>query len=89
MKTLKGYVRNRYRPEGCIAECYIANEALEFCAEYIFNMKTIGNPPSHKENLSMQKSIGVGKKMLVEEKLLAQAHLYVLENTEEVQPYIR
>ena len=31
MKRLKGYVRNRSHPEGCIAESYIAKEALEFC----------------------------------------------------------
>ncbi|BBH06975.1 hypothetical protein Prudu_018761 [Prunus dulcis] len=29
MKVLKGYVQNRTRPEGCIAERYIAEEALE------------------------------------------------------------
>ncbi|VVA40801.1 PREDICTED: transposase, partial [Prunus dulcis] len=31
MKVLKGYVQNRTRPEGCIAERYIAEEAVEFC----------------------------------------------------------
>ena len=35
MKILKGYVRNRSRPEGCIVECYIAEEAVEFCSEYM------------------------------------------------------
>ncbi|KAE8696020.1 hypothetical protein F3Y22_tig00110678pilonHSYRG00462 [Hibiscus syriacus] len=44
MKTLKGYVRNHHRPEGCIAECYVAEEALEFCSVYLKNMKSIGNP---------------------------------------------
>ncbi|RVW89710.1 hypothetical protein CK203_047225 [Vitis vinifera] len=38
MKVLKGYVRNRNRPEGCIAECYIAEEAIEFCTEYLSNV---------------------------------------------------
>ncbi|XP_024037598.1 uncharacterized protein LOC112097214, partial [Citrus clementina] len=42
MKTLKGYVRNRNCPEGYIAESYIVEEALEFCAEYVENMPTIG-----------------------------------------------
>lgn len=28
LSGLKAYVRNRYRPEGCIAECYIVEEAL-------------------------------------------------------------
>ena len=44
MKTLKGYVRSRRYSEGCIAECYIAEEALEFSAEYISNYDNIGLP---------------------------------------------
>ena len=33
--TFKGYVRNRARTEGSIAEAYIATEALTFCSKYI------------------------------------------------------
>ena len=33
--TFKGYVRNRARPEGSIAEAYIATEVLTFCSKYI------------------------------------------------------
>ena len=33
--TFKGYVRNRARPEGSIAEAYIATESLTFCSKYI------------------------------------------------------
>ena len=44
MKVLKGYVRNGSKPEGCIAECYIAEEALEFCAEHLQNMFAVGVP---------------------------------------------
>ncbi|KAL6339385.1 hypothetical protein AAG906_032914 [Vitis piasezkii] len=46
MKVLKGYVRSRNRPEGCIAECYIAEEAIEFCIEYLSNVDVIGIPIS-------------------------------------------
>ncbi|XP_073133518.1 uncharacterized protein [Henckelia pumila] len=35
MKILKGYVQNHNRPEGCIAECYIAEEAVEFFSDYM------------------------------------------------------
>ena len=42
MKILKGYVRNRSRPEGCIVECYIAEEAVEFCSEYMTGVHNIG-----------------------------------------------
>ncbi|KAK9076568.1 hypothetical protein SSX86_004902 [Deinandra increscens subsp. villosa] len=32
MKKLKNFVRNKARPEGCIAEGYVAEEALLFCS---------------------------------------------------------
>ena len=31
----EGVMRNRARPEGSIAEAYIANEALAFCSRYM------------------------------------------------------
>ena len=42
MKLLKKYVRNRNRSEGCIVECYTYEEAVEFCNEYLSNIKVIG-----------------------------------------------
>ncbi|KAL5562732.1 hypothetical protein UlMin_032479 [Ulmus minor] len=51
MKILKGYVRNRHRPEGCIIECYIAEEAVEFCSEYLANARTIGVPKGIEERI--------------------------------------
>ncbi|RVW74534.1 hypothetical protein CK203_053767 [Vitis vinifera] len=44
MKVLKSYVRNRNHPEGCIVECYIAEESIEFCTEYLSNVDAIGIP---------------------------------------------
>ncbi|XXG77965.1 hypothetical protein AAC387_Pa08g2009 [Persea americana] len=35
LKTLKGYVRNRARPEGSIVEAYIVKECLTFCSTYL------------------------------------------------------
>ncbi|KAI5350066.1 hypothetical protein L3X38_002957 [Prunus dulcis] len=37
MKVLNGYVQNRTRPEGCIAEWYIAEEAVEFFTKHLSN----------------------------------------------------
>ncbi|XP_024046507.1 uncharacterized protein LOC112100875 [Citrus clementina] len=88
MKGLKAYVRNRNNPEGCIAESYIAEEALEFCAKYVSNMRTIGLPPGHVETSSIDKPLPGGKFEHVDHSLIHQAHLYVLQNTEEVQPFI-
>ena len=39
MKILKGYVKNYYRPEASIIERYIAEEAVEFCSEYMSKAK--------------------------------------------------
>ncbi|XP_038698507.1 uncharacterized protein LOC119996072 [Tripterygium wilfordii] len=56
-KTLKGYVRNRNCPEGCIAERYIAEEAVEFYVEYMSNMYTVGLSAGHVQKLSIDKQL--------------------------------
>ncbi|KAL6310976.1 hypothetical protein AAG906_019942 [Vitis piasezkii] len=66
MKVLKGYVRNHNRPEGCIAECYIAEEALEFCTEYLSGMDAIGIPSSMKDEWKCGKPL-LGVKWLEDE----------------------
>ncbi|CAL2260360.1 unnamed protein product [Prunus armeniaca] len=86
MKVLKGYVQNRTRPEGCIAERYIAEEAVEFCTEHLSDVSTVGVPSSQKMRVS--KPLSGCTVSVVDRDLLNQAHLYVLENTEEVLPYI-
>eukprot|EP00792_Barthelona_sp_PAP020_P013269 TRINITY_DN8388_c0_g1_i1.p2 TRINITY_DN8388_c0_g1~~TRINITY_DN8388_c0_g1_i1.p2 ORF type:complete len:56 (-),score=4.06 TRINITY_DN8388_c0_g1_i1:70-237(-) len=35
MKILKGYVKYQARPEGCIAECYFAEECIKYCARIL------------------------------------------------------
>ena len=40
MKKLKNYVRNKARPEGSIAEGYVAEEALTFCSRYLKDVET-------------------------------------------------
>ncbi|CAL2266271.1 unnamed protein product [Prunus armeniaca] len=86
MKVLKGYVQNRTRPEGCIAERYIAEEAVEFCTEHLSDVSTVGVPSSQKMGVS--KPLSGCTVSVVDRDLLNQAHLYALENTEEVLPYI-
>jgi len=89
MKTLKGYVRNHHRPEGCIAECYVAEEALEFCSDYLKNMKSIGNPHERSDEKERTgKPLSRATIEVVDAKLLDEAHLYVLRNNDLVEPYI-
>ena len=35
MKVLKDFVRNPARPEGCIAESYLAEKCIRFCSEFL------------------------------------------------------
>nr|GEW45272.1 hypothetical protein [Tanacetum cinerariifolium] len=45
MKKLKGYVRNKVKPEGSITEGYVAKEALNFCSHYFWDVTTKFNRP--------------------------------------------
>jgi len=49
MKILKGCVKNPYRPEASIVERYIAEEAIEFCTNYMSEVEAIGVPKSQYE----------------------------------------
>ncbi|XP_071688992.1 uncharacterized protein [Rutidosis leptorrhynchoides] len=41
MKKLKNYVRNKARPEGSIAEGYVADEALTYASRYLHSIKRL------------------------------------------------
>ena len=88
MKILKGYTKNLHHPKTSLVERYIAEEAIEFCSKYIEKAKHVGLPECwHDERVS-----GKGSRELhvitptIED--LQQAHLYVLNNSNEVLPYI-
>ncbi|BBH02813.1 hypothetical protein Prudu_013499 [Prunus dulcis] len=85
MESAEGYVQNHTRPEGCIAERYIAEEAVEFCTQHLSDVSTVGVPSSQKMGVS--KPLSGCTVSVVDQDLLNQAHLYVLENTEEVTLY--
>jgi len=88
MKILKGYTKNLYRLEASIVERCIAEEAIEFCSEYIVKAKPVGLPDSwHDERVGGKGSRGLHViTPRVED--LQQAHLYVLNNINGVLPYI-
>ena len=90
MKVIKGHVRNRNRPEGCIAEETIAEETIEFFSEFQKSMKTIGIPPDKHETDENEdgKPLSAGKPSEVSAELSQKAHLCVIQNTDEIVPYI-
>ena len=88
MKILKGYTQNLYRSEASIVERYIAEEAIEFCSEYLEKAKSVGLPESrHDDRVGGKGSRGLHVITPSVEDLL-QPHLYVLNNSNEVLPYI-
>ena len=45
-KGVEGYTKNQYLPDASIVERYIAEEAIEFCSEYIETATPVGLPQS-------------------------------------------
>ncbi|GJT57239.1 putative transposon, En/Spm-like protein [Tanacetum coccineum] len=80
----------RNRPEGCIAEETITEETIEFFSEYHKSMETIGIPPDKHETYENEegKPLSAGKSSEVSVELFQKAHLYVIQNTDELVPYI-
>ncbi|XP_075089615.1 uncharacterized protein LOC107786374 isoform X4 [Nicotiana tabacum] len=102
LHKLKCYVRNRCRPEGSIAEGYIVEASLIFCSRYLHGSGRGYNPVDknyegdHAEScngLSIFKQKGCpllsDTSRILEEVERKQAHIYVLRNCEEVQPFLR
>ncbi|XP_074336693.1 uncharacterized protein LOC141673863 [Apium graveolens] len=85
-KVLKSYVRNRYYPEGCIAECYLEDESVEFCQEFVKQACTTAGLRKDEGKLSGPLSVVTMKS--IKEKERDEAHLHVLLNNIEVHPYI-
>jgi hypothetical protein len=50
LRTLKGYVRNKAHPEGSIAEGYISEECLTFCAHFLDDVDTKLNQADRHES---------------------------------------
>ncbi|KAI5406443.1 hypothetical protein KIW84_052971 [Lathyrus oleraceus] len=88
MKILKGYVKNRSRPEGCMVERYIVEEAIEFYTEYLSNVQSIGLPKSQLVKKKEGKNLIGNKIVAVSRVERDQVHLYVLHNENEVEPYV-
>ena len=93
MKVLKGYLLNCARPEECIAECYLTSECLKFCSGYMKQAAEIGarhtrNEDFENETILEGYPISGGKDIRVPDDILEIAHLYVILNSAEVEPYI-
>ncbi|XP_027911496.1 uncharacterized protein LOC114170208 [Vigna unguiculata] len=88
MKILKGYVKNPYRPEASIIERYIAEEAIEFFTKYYLDVEVIGIPKLGHEGRNEGKGTRGVKVVRKDQHEVLQAHFYILNNTDDVIPYI-
>ncbi|XP_062080666.1 uncharacterized protein LOC133785450 [Humulus lupulus] len=82
MKVLKGFVSNYARPEGCIANRYLAVECVRFCGTFL----------KHNDNQDSteieENPLSAGECFELDQGDIAIAHRYVLFNSEIVAPFL-
>ncbi|XP_037444804.1 uncharacterized protein LOC119313096, partial [Triticum dicoccoides] len=82
------YFRNRARPEGRITKGYGNEEVIEFCIDFVPDLKPIGLPRSrHEGRLSGKGTIGRKSTTCMDDHSLTEAHHTVLTNSSLVAPY--
>jgi hypothetical protein len=98
--TLKRYVRNRARPEGSIAEAYIADECLTFCSKYMDDVEIRFNRESRNKGFSNEEAYNVDVfghgvnftsacELVYDDSAIDQMVWYVLNNCSQVDKYVR
>ena len=89
MGVLKKCVRNWTRPEGSIASAYETVEVIDFCVDFINDLKPVGVPELRYEGTLNGKGT-LGKKLYVytDDFSFKKAHYAVLQQSSLVDPYI-
>ncbi|GKC19929.1 hypothetical protein Tco_1022079 [Tanacetum coccineum] len=98
MKKLKNCVRNKAKPEGSIAEGYVAEEALTFSSHYFRDVTTKFNCPDRNVDCppptcqfqvfkSLCKSISLRSVIRIDHQELKKVIWYVLHNSPEIDTY--
>ncbi|XP_074364111.1 uncharacterized protein LOC141704847 [Apium graveolens] len=88
LKILKEYVINRSRPEGCIAERYLIEEAIEFWSEFIPNVEAIGLPIDRHSGRIDGEGVTGGQQVEIDGAQCHRVHLCVLHNSVDVVPFV-
>ncbi|KAL6129174.1 hypothetical protein ACLB2K_072527 [Fragaria x ananassa] len=94
MKVLKGYVKNRAAPEGSIAENYLVDECVWFCGRYmkhssVFSRKRKRNDVVEDDTIIEGSTLLKGRSVQLTDEMHKAVHLCVLNNSQEVVPYIK
>src|SRR3954463_7832450 len=80
MGVLNKYVRNHARPEGSISTGHQTQEVIEFCVDFIPDLKLIGVPESrHEGRLGGKGTLGSKSLICRDTHSWAQAHNTVLQ----------
>ncbi|XP_058729647.1 uncharacterized protein LOC131601773 isoform X2 [Vicia villosa] len=103
LNRLKQMVKNRSRVEGSICEAYLCQETSHFCSYYFeSHVQTLRNKVGRNDDGVQDdvvpqtfsifnhygRSAGFCKSRYLDDRELKAAHLHILLNCEEVQPYI-
>ncbi|CAA7034547.1 unnamed protein product [Microthlaspi erraticum] len=93
MKVLKDFFRNPARPEGCIAESYLAEECIQFCSDFLRNTTSVQEKLDRNteyENVSILEGrpISADSRVTLTEMEKNIAHLVVIQNMAVVEPYV-
>jgi len=92
MKGLKGFVKNKAKPEGSMANGYLREESIGFLNEYLSEYTpTTKRAWDDKEEPAMYDEIleGVKRNRVMTAEFLKLIHGFVLDNTEHMDPYKR
>ena len=92
MKGLKGFVKNKAKPEGSMAYGYLREESIGFINEYMSAYEpTTKRAWDDKEEPAMYDEIleGAKKDRVMTAEFVTFIHDFVLENTEHMVPYMR
>ena len=101
MYKFKKYIRNKSRPEGSIAEGFLAEECMTFCSMYLEGTETTFNRPGRNEESTVEetgklsvfcgrgKELGAANYSLISHDELIMIHCYILFNCPEVEEFIR
>ncbi|CAE6176640.1 unnamed protein product [Arabidopsis arenosa] len=93
MKVMKDFVRNPARPEGCIAESYLAEECMQFCSEFLKKTTSVEEKPERNleyvnNSILEGRPISAGSSFTFTEMEKNIAHLAVIQNTAALDPYV-
>ena len=90
---LKDFVRNPARPEGCIAEAYLAEECVRFCSQFLkkttsYEEKPDRNTAFESSSILEGRPISAATCRVLSKKDMQIIHLAVIQNMAIVEPYV-